>query len=90
MGSTITIRNISEDMKERLRNQAKLNGRSLEAQARWILDWASRQSLQPTEDMLGTSHGFGSRLHNLAVEHEAYLTDDDLPKRNEYQREVLT
>jgi plasmid stability protein len=88
MSSIITIRNLPDDTKERLKEQAKLNGRSLEAQVRWILEWASKQNIQPIEDGIGKELGFGSRLRNLVVESGAYLTADDLPKRDEYQRAV--
>jgi plasmid stability protein len=45
--ASITIRNLDDSVKRRLRKQAAENGRSLEAEAREILDRASRDLQKP-------------------------------------------
>ena len=44
VGTTLTIRNIDETVKEKLRIQAARNGRSMEAETREILAAALRQT----------------------------------------------
>lgn len=55
MGTTLTIRNLSPDLKDRLRVAAATHGRSTEEEVRTIL----RQALAHTP----TQAGLGSRVH---------------------------
>jgi plasmid stability protein len=45
--AAITIRDLGDDIKERLRVQAALNGRSMEAEARALLDVGTARSERP-------------------------------------------
>jgi plasmid stability protein len=45
--ASITVRNLDDNVKKRLRKQAAENGRSLEAEVREILDRASQQTSSP-------------------------------------------
>ena len=47
MGSTLTIRNLDEAVKRKLRIRAAQHGRSMEAEARVMLGWAVAQ--EPAE-----------------------------------------
>ena len=58
--ATITIRNVDDALKERLRIQAATHDRSMEAAARKILDSALNRDLDPTG-----SDNLGSALHVL-------------------------
>lgn len=69
----LTIRNLDDDVKRRLRIRAAENGRSMEAEAREILRKALRDRLeQPTR-------GFGTRA--AAIFAEAGGVDLELPSR---------
>lgn len=57
--ATITIRNLDDDLKARLRLQAARHGRSMEEEARVIL----RQAVAPTLPMAGDAGGLGNRIH---------------------------
>lgn len=50
----LLVRNVSDDVKERLKRRACSNGRSLEAEARAILVEASETIRPATKDGLGT------------------------------------
>jgi plasmid stability protein len=73
--STLTVRNLDEDLKTRLRVRAAQNGRSMEAEAREIL----RASLatQPRT-------GLGTLIHNRFA--GLGLDELELPPRNELPR----
>lgn len=75
--STLTIRNIDEGLKGRLRMRAALNGRSMEAEVRAIL----REMLLDADP---PERGLGSRIH----ERFAGLGGDELalPARDEPPR----
>lgn len=73
--STLTVRNLDDDLKTRLRVRAAQNGRSMEAEAREIL----RTSLatQPRT-------GLGTMIHSRFV--GLGLDDLELPPRDELPR----
>jgi plasmid stability protein len=75
--STLTVRNLDDGLKARLRVRAAENGRSMEAEARAIL----RSTLSGVEQSGG---GLGSRIH----ERFAGLAGDklELPSRDEPPR----
>ncbi len=50
----LLVRNVSEDVKERLQRRARNNGRSLEAEVREILVEASETARAPVKEGLGT------------------------------------
>jgi plasmid stability protein len=56
--AVLTIRNLDEATKARLRIRAAHNGRSMEAEAREILDRAVMQEVKPD-----TGGGLASRIH---------------------------
>ena len=67
--ASITIRNLPEDVKERLRVQAAQNGKSLEAYARTILQDASSSDEESDIDIatlaglyFGSEHGVDLKL----------------------------
>ncbi|WP_367874413.1 plasmid stabilization protein [Luteolibacter sp. Populi] len=47
MSTTLTIRNLAEPVKQKLRLRAARNGRSMEAEAREILSMAVRETIEP-------------------------------------------
>jgi len=53
----LIVRKLDEDVKERLKSRAKRHGRSLEAEARDILEAAAR-----SEPRLAEEAGFGTRM----------------------------
>jgi plasmid stability protein len=57
--ATITIRNLDDDLKARLRLQAARHGRSMEEEARVIL----RQAVTPPPPLDVSAGGLGSRIH---------------------------
>ncbi len=75
MMSTLTVRNLDEDIKTRLRVRAARHGRSMEAEAREIL--RSALSAQPRA-------GLGTRIHNRFA--GLGLDELELPPRDEPPR----
>ena len=73
--STLTVRNLDDDLKTRLRVRAAHNGRSMEAEAREIL----RASLA-TEPRTG----LGTQIHNRFV--GLGLDELGIPARDEFPR----
>lgn len=73
--ATLTVRNLDDDLKARLRVRAAQNGRSMEAEAREIL----RASLtaQPRT-------GLGTRIHNRFA--GLGLDELEMPERGELPR----
>lgn len=70
---TLTIRNIDDDVKQRLRRQAATRGVSMEEEARLALrSWVRAQASWPDE-------GLGSRLHRRFKELGGFEFDD-LPR----------
>ena len=57
--ASITIRNLDDDIKARLRLQAARHGRSMEEEARVIL----RQAVTPPPATERSRGGLGSRIH---------------------------
>lgn len=49
--ASITVRNLDDDVKQRLRVRAAVNGRSMEAEAREILKAALAVEAAPTRDL---------------------------------------
>lgn len=76
--STLTIRNLDDGIKNRLRVAAALHGRSMEEEARVIL----RQALAEN----GKQKGLGSEIRQLFIEHD--LPALELPARTEMARAV--
>ena len=74
--ASITIRNLDEEIKTKLRVQAAHNNRSMEEEARIIL----RQALSPPEsvsnladlalDLFGTEHGVELEKHPVVTPHD--------------------
>ena len=56
--ASITVRNLDDDVKKRLRLRAALNGNSMEEEARQILSAAVNDPAVP-------SKGLGTAIHNL-------------------------
>ena len=56
--ASITIRNLDDDVKTRLRKRAARHGRSMEEEASFILAHAVEREAAPT-------HGLGTALHEL-------------------------
>lgn len=75
--STLTVRNLDDDLKARLRVRAAEHGRSMEAEAREIL----RESLAGGED-----GGLGSWIHERFA--GLGLDEIELPSRGELTRVV--
>ncbi|MEJ7900401.1 MAG: hypothetical protein WKF63_01050 [Thermomicrobiales bacterium] len=82
--STMTIRNIDDDLKARLRVRAAENGRSMEAEVRDILSAA----LDRKQDEVRTipEKGLGTWIHELFAEIGG--VELDIPKRTEAPRYV--
>lgn len=73
--AAVSIRNLDDATKERLRVRAARNGRSLEAEIRAILD----EAVMPDEE-----HHMGRALLDLGAEHGG--VDLDHPSRREAPR----
>ena len=77
--STLTVRNLDDDLKTRLRVRAAQNGRSMEAEAREILR-ASLTSEPRT--------GLGTRIHNrfagLGLDELEIRPRDELPRAPDF------
>ena len=56
--ASITVRNLDDDVKQRLRVRAAVNGRSMEAEAREILKTALAVEAGPTKNL-------GTAIHEL-------------------------
>ncbi len=78
--AALTIRNLDEDVKRRLRIRAAENGRSMEAEAREILRAALRERLTPP------TRGFGTRA--AAIFAEAGGAELEIPPRTDMPREI--
>ena len=74
--ATLTIRNLDNAVRDRLRRRAAEHGHSMEEEVRQIL----RQVVEPTKPA-ATKEGLGSRIHN----HFARLggLELELPARND-------
>ena len=74
--ATLTIRNLDDAVRDRLRQRAAEHGHSMEEEVRQIL----RQVVKPA-DPAATGEGLGSRIHN----HFAQLggIELDLPSRSD-------
>ena len=74
--ATLTIRNLDNAVRDRLRRRAAEHGHSMEEEVRQIL----RQVVEPTKPA-PTTEGLGSRIHN----HFARLggVELELPARND-------
>ena len=74
--ATLTIRNLDDAVRDRLRQRAAEHGHSMEEEVRQIL----RQVVKPA-DTAANSEGLGSRIHN----HFARLggAELDLPSRSD-------
>ena len=60
--TSITVRNIEDDLKRRLRIRAAEHGHSMEEEARRILRSALGVGLGPAED---SEKGLGTKIHEL-------------------------
>ena len=64
MSTTLTIRNLDEPVKQKLRMQAASHGRSMEAEAREILTRAMKGASPATSDPLPTPAAVGVPARN--------------------------
>ncbi len=76
--AAITVRNVDDSVRDRLRTRAAANGRSMEAEVRAILTDAVEA---PVPDQLGT------RIH-VRFGHSSGAADLELPVRAERPRPV--
>lgn len=60
----LIVRNIENDVKDRLVQRARRHGHSMEEEVRTILRGAVQEELKPEPDL-----GFGTRLANFFAEH---------------------
>jgi len=78
--ATITVRDLDDDLKAKLRIRAAENGRSMEAEVRAILaDTLATGSTEEGPPELG----FGTWLHDQASRF-GYFDDVELPPRTDY------
>jgi len=77
--STLTVRNLDDDLKTRLRVRAAQNGRSMEAEAREIL----RTSLT-TEPRTGLGSRIHSRFAGLGLDELEIQPRDELPRAPDF------
>ena len=77
--ATLTIRNLDDELKSRLRIRAARHDHSMEEEARLIL----RDSLSDLEDVEGST-GIGTRIRNRLK--DAGGVELDLPERTEKPR----
>lgn len=81
--ATLTIRDLDDSLKAKLRVRAAENGRSMEAEVRTILADTLSAGRTPDDP---PEYGFGTWLHEQAAEF-GYL-DIDLPPRTDLPRAV--
>jgi len=74
--ASILIRNLAESTKQALRQRAAANGRSMEEEARQILDLELRNQIQSRE-------GLGTRLRRIFEEH-GVIGELEIPPRSSY------
>ena len=79
--ASITVRNLDEDVKERLKIRAVRNGRSLEAEARVLLRDAVAERRGPVSN-LGTRFAERFAKYNLK--------ESDLQRPDDHQRPPVT
>jgi antitoxin FitA len=77
--ATLTVRNLDDDLKARLRVRAARNGRSMEAEAREIL----RASLR-TQPRTGLGTRIHSRFAGLGLDEVAIPPRDELPRAPDF------
>jgi antitoxin FitA len=80
----ILVRKLGDDVKERLRERAKRNGRTLEAEARAVLEEAARTAPGAEPPRLG----LGTEL--LALQRGRELTKEDCEEFDSSLRELRT
>ena len=61
----LIVRNIEEDVKDRLVQRARRHGHSMEEEVRSILRDAVQEEMKPEPDL-----GFGTRLANFFAKHD--------------------
>jgi plasmid stability protein len=81
--ASITVRGLDDQVKERIRSIARLNGRSLEAELRQIITRAASAD-NTAEDIAQTD--IGTQIQAIFKGSGEGL---ELPSRNELQREVI-
>ena len=74
--TTLTIRNLKEETKAKLRQQAAKKGRSMEEEARRILDRAVNQEEAELEEK-----GFGTFIQEIVAEIGGF-NDLEIPSRS--------
>jgi plasmid stability protein len=77
--STLTVRNLDDELKTQLRVRAARNGRSMEAEAREIL----RASLT-TQPRTGLGTHIHSRFAGLGLDEIAIPSRDELPRAPDF------
>ena len=79
MGTTLTIRNLEEPVKQMLRMQAASHGRSMEAEARDILTAAVRPpAISPTTTIFRTASGPKSVCDSVRGMWAGRMTTDEI------------
>ncbi len=69
----LIVRNIEDEVKDRLVQRARRHGHSMEEEVRTILRDAVRQEMKPAPEL-----GFGTRLANFFAAHDFDLEIDEL------------
>jgi hypothetical protein len=98
--ASITIRDLPDTTKRKIKDQATRGGRSMEAQARLILNWAADYDMtpfpvsefsgvfDPQTGRVSSYEGLGSKIRKVMDSAGFYLEDKDIPARDEIVREV--
>ena len=80
---TLTVRNVDKDVKARLVQQAKADGRSLEGYLRRLI---TDQALSPAP---GGPRNLVAESRAVMESAGAFLEDGDIPPRTEFPRETV-
>jgi plasmid stability protein len=98
--ASITIRDLPDKTKQKIRDQAVRSGRSMEAQARLILNWAAdydmtpfpvsvlSETVDPQTGRASSREGLGSKIRKVMSNVGVYLENEDILARDEFVREV--
>ena len=76
MGNTLTVRNLDEAVKQKLRLQAARHGRSMEAEARDILARNVMEKENPVQAIEVAEHGKGKFDHLVGIWEGRGTTDE--------------
>ena len=78
--ASITVRNLDDDLKKRLRVRAAVNGRSMEAEAREILRSALAVETAPTKNLGTAIHERFARLGGVELDIQPREPMRELPR----------